>query len=245
MKIVDAVWEKRNLGVTTTEITIENNDAPEYVDEQLSLVNSEYSVVKVPSGMGDILRIVQKNGYEYIEDMIHVEHDLKEVSMNRVMKRMYDNTSYKEMTDADFEQLLAEIRNGMFDNDRISNDAFFAEGVSSKRYVSWVNDLKDRGAAFYAITYGDECVGFVVLEKTDEKTYYSVLGGGYEKFRKSGTGIVQKEPEITRKLGGKRLVTSVSSNNVGQLKALIMNGYKPYAIEHVLVKHKEDKTNER
>ncbi len=245
MKIVDAVWEKRNLGVTTTEITIENNDAPEYVDEQLSLVNSEYYVVKVPSGMGDILRIVQKNGYEYIEDMIHVEHDLKEVSMNRVMKRMYDNTSYKEMTDADFEQLLAEIRNGMFDNDRISNDAFFAEGVSSKRYVSWVNDLKDRGAAFYAITYGDECVGFVVLEKTDEKTYYSVLGGGYEKFRKSGTGIVQKEPEITRKRGGKRLVTCVSSNNVGQLKALIMNGYKPYAIEHVLVKHKEEQTNER
>jgi hypothetical protein len=245
MKIVDATWEKRNLGVTTTEITIENNDLPDHVNEQLSLIDSEYSVVKVPSGMGDILRIVQNKGYVFIEDMIHVVHDLKEVSMDRVMKRLYDKTSYREMTDADFEQLRAEIINGMFDNDRISSDAFFAEGVSSKRYVNWINDLKDKGAAFYAITYGEESVGFVVLEKTDEKTYYSVLGGGYEKFRKSGTGIVQKEPEITRKLGGKRLVTSVSSNNVGQLKALIMNGYKPYAIEHVLVKHKEDKTNER
>lgn len=238
MKIIDAVWEERNLGVTSAEIIIEKDDTPEYVSEQLAGISSGYSVVKVPSGMSHLLKTVQENGYVFIEDMIHVEHDLREVEMSRVLKRLYESTSYRSMTDSDFEQLRTEIEKGMFDNDRISNDSCFPSGTSAKRYLNWTNDLRARGALFYVITYGSENVGFVVLDKKDEKTYYSVLGGGYEKFRRSGTGIIQKEPEITRKLGGKRLVTSVSSNNVGQLKALIMNGYRPYAIDHVLVKHR-------
>ena len=241
MRIVNAIWEERNLGVTTTEITIERDDCPESMDAQLSLVDSEYSVIKIPSNMDRVLKVVQNHGYKFIEDMIHVEHDLNEVEMSPVLKRLYEKTLYREMTDQDFDQLQAEIEKGMFDNDRISNDEFFAKGLSSKRYMNWTKDLRSHGAQFFVITYGNECTGFVALEKKDAKTYYSVLGGGYEKFRKSGLGIIQKEPEITRKLGGKRLVTSVSSNNVGQLKALIMNGYKPYAIDHVLVKHKGEK----
>lgn len=237
MKIIDAVWEERNLGVTAAEIIIEKDDTPEYVSEQLTGISSGYSVVKVPSEMSHLLKTVQEKGYVFIEDMIHVEHDLREIEMNRVLKRLYESTSYRSMTDSDFEQLRTEIEKGMFDNDRISNDSCFPSGTSAKRYLNWTNDLRARGALFYVITYGNENVGFVVLDKKDEKTYYSVLGGGYEKFRKSGTGIIQKEPEIVRKLGGKRLVTSVSSNNVGQLKALIMNGYRPYAIDHVLIKH--------
>ena len=238
MKIVNAFWEEINLGVTTNEIIIENGDTFDYVDEQLSAVDAEYSVIKIPSGLNGFLKIVQDKGYVFIEDMIHVEHDLKEVEMNRVLKRLYERTSYREMTDSDFDQLQIEIEKGMFENDRISNDPFFLSGVSAQRYLNWTNDLRRKGALFYVITYDGDNVGFVVLDKKDEKTYYSVLGGGYEKYRSSGMGIIQKEPEITRKLGGKRLVTSVSSNNVGQLKALIMNGYRPYAIDHVLIKHR-------
>ena len=237
MIIVDAVWEERNLGVSTTEITIEAIDDPDIVAAKLSMLNSGYSVVKIPSNMGHILKAVQNCGYEFIEDMIHVEHDLHEIKMNSILKRLYEKTSYREMNDADFEQLQSEIEKCMFDNDRISNDSFFAKGTSAKRYLNWTRDLRSKEAKFYVITYGDEGAGFVVLEKKDEKTYYSVLGGGYEKYRRSGLGIIQKEPEITRKLGGKRLITSVSSNNVNQLKALIGNGYKPYAIDHVLIKH--------
>ena len=239
MKKVNAFWEERNLGLSTIEITIEKNDSLDCVSEQLSAIDCDYSVVKIPSEKNSFLKLFQDNGYKFVEDMIHVEHNLNEIEMNRVLKRLYERTSYREMTDLDFEQLQIEIEKGMFDNDRISNDVFFAKGTSAKRYRNWTTDLRKRGALFFVITYDNDGAGFVVLEKKDEATYYSVLGGGYEKYRKSGLGIVQKEPEITRKLGGKRLVTSVSSNNVGQLKALVMNGYKPYAIDHVLVKHKE------
>ncbi len=237
MIITNAVWEKRNLGVTTTEITIEIKDDPDYVNLQLSNIDSEYSVIKIPSGNCSFLEMVQKNGYVFIEDMIHVEHDLHEIEMSPVLRRLYAKTSYREMTNSDFDQLYTEIEKGMFENDRISNDSFFEKGASSKRYINWTNDLRNIGALFYAITYVDNSIGFVVLKKENENTYYSVLGGGYEKYRKSGLGIIQKEPEITRLLGGKRLITSVSSNNVNQLRALIINGYRPYNIEHVFIKH--------
>ena len=101
MIIVDAVWEERNLGVTTKEVTIEAKDDPNDVVARLSVIDSEYSVVKIPSSMDHILKTVQSCGYEFIEDMIHVEHDLHEIQMNSVLKRLYEKTSYHEMTDQD------------------------------------------------------------------------------------------------------------------------------------------------
>ena len=61
--------------------------------------------------------------------------------------------------------------------------------------------------------------------------------GKKRKYRKSGLGIVQKEQEIVKGLGGKRVLTAVSSNNPGQLRALITNGYITTHIEHVIVNH--------
>ena len=239
MRVVDAVWEKRNLGVTTTEITIEKEDILADVDLKMSEINSEYTVVKIPSELDGFLAYFQDKGYTFVEDMIHIEHDLKEYPMNPIVKRLYDKTSFRRMNDEDYKQMQDEISKGMFSSDRVSRDKSFDSELAAKRYVNWTDDLNRQGALFYVITYGDEGVGFVVLSTKDGVSYESVLGGGYEKYRKTGMGIIQKEQEITRSLGGKRVTTSVSSNNVNQFRALILNGYKPYSIDHILVKHKE------
>lgn len=238
MKIIDAVWEKRNLGVSSYEVIIENGDTSECVYEKLASLDAEYIVVKVSSEFSYVLSSIQKLGFEYIEDLIHVEHDLSEVTRNRIIQRLYDETSYREMNMEDLEQLWNEIRDGMFDSDRISNDSRFGKEKSAERYLNWTKDLLRNDAKFYAIRYKNDSTGFVILETKDGITYHSVLGGGYKKYRKSGIGIIQKEQEITRILGGRRVVTAVSSNNVGQFKALIMNGYKPYYIEHIFIRHK-------
>ena len=240
MKIVDAVWEKRNLGVSTFEITIENEDSLTDVENAVSDLACDYTVVKLSAQRNEFLPFLQMKGYIFIEDMIHLEHDLSVIPMNPIVKRLYDRTSFRRMNNDDFIQLKEEILKGMFDTDRISLDKNFDSGASAKRYLNWTEDLKDKGALFYVITYGKDSAGFVVLDTKDNISYNSVLGGGYEKFKKTGIGIIQKEQEITRELGGKRVTTSVSSNNVGQFRALIMNGYKPYAVDHVLIKHKEE-----
>ena len=239
MIIVDAVWEKRNLGISTFEITIEKEDSFEDVEKAISQLDCEYSVVKLSTARKEYLDLLQLKGFMFVEDMIHLEHDLSEIPMNPIVKRLYEKTSFRRMSEEDFSQLKEEVLKGMFDTDRISLDKRFNTDASANRYLNWINDLNSKGALFYVITYGDDSAGFVVLNTKDNITFHSVLGGGYEKFKKTGIGIIQKEQEITRSLGGKRVITSVSSNNVGQFRALIMNGYKPYAVDHVLIRHKE------
>jgi len=237
MKIINAEWEKRNLGVKTYEVLIDANDTPESVQQELPKLNADYVVVKVSSDINGMTDVIQKCGFTYIEDMIHVEHDLREVARNRILQRLYDETSYRRMNEDDFKQLFSEVENGMFDSDRISNDPLFGNSYAAKRYSNWLRDLQQKEALFFVIRYKEDSTGFVVLQTKDGVNYNSILGGGYKKYRNTGMGIIQKEQEITKSLGGKKVFTSVSSNNVKQLKALVANGYVPYGIDHIFIKH--------
>ena len=101
MKIIDAIWEKRNLGVSSYEVVIETEDSASDIEKKLAELDADYIVVKVPSEHSDVLESVQKSGFSYIEDLIHVEHDLAEVTRNRIIQRLYDETTYREMNDED------------------------------------------------------------------------------------------------------------------------------------------------
>lgn len=237
MKLIDAFWEKRNLGVETKELICEETDALEEVEKRLKELCAPYLVAKVPGGRPDLTRCVQKAGFLYVEDLIGVSHDLHEVKRHPLHQRLYEATSYRKMEKEDIEQLYKEIQKGMFSSDRISNDTGFDRDRAAVRYRNWADDLLAKGALPYVILYKEEPAGFIILQTGDRVSYISVLGGGYEKFRNSGLGIVQKEQEIVKKLGGKRVETHVSSNNPAQLKALVLNGYIPQRIEHVFTKH--------
>lgn len=237
MKIIEAYWEKRNLGVDTYEIQFDVTDVIENVARDFEVIKGEYIVAKVPSDRDDISKYVQKNGFLYMEDLIFVEHDLHDVQRNMLHQRLYDATSYREMSEDDVKQLKEEIHDGMFDVDRISKDDGFGKEISARRYMNWVDDLLNKGARPYVILYKEAAIGFVILEEKQNGIYYSVLGGGYRKYRNSGLGVIQKEQEIVKEIGGKKVVTVVSSNNVSQLKALMLNGYIPNKVEHVFVKH--------
>ena len=237
MKVIDAFWEERNLGKTTAEIMIDYSDYLDSISEELKKVDKQYIVCKVASGRSDVLYYLQNEGYMYIEDQIELEHDLHEVNRNRVMQRLYDSLDYRVMNQEDIDNLYEEISKGMFDSDRISLDPCFDKIISANRYKNWIRDMLDKDAIPYVFSYKGEPAGFIILITADKRTYRSVLGGGYLKFRKSGLGIVVKEMEIVKSLGGKKVTTAVSTNNANQVKALIMNGYIPSKIDHVLIKH--------
>lgn len=237
MKIIDSVWEKENLGVTSKEVIIDMKDSIDDVKNGLSAINDQYIVVKIPASKFEIMNLVQDMGYRFVEELISVEHDLHEVKRNRILQRLYDSLDYRKMNDEDIAVLYSEIDNGMFDSDRISNDPYFSPELSARRYKNWVASMLKNGAIPYIMSYKGEPAGFIILTTKDRIVYHSVLGGGYEKFRKTGLGMVQKEQEIVKKLGGKLVTTNVSSNNVNQCKALLANGYTVTNINHVFVKH--------
>lgn len=237
MKIIDSVWEKENLGVTSKEVIIDMKDNIDDVENGLSAINDQYIVVKIPASKFEIMNLVQDMGYRFVEEIISVEHDLHEVKRNRILQRLYDSLDYREMNEDDINTLYDEINKGMFDSDRISNDPYFSPELSARRYRNWVASMLKSGAIPYVMSYKGEPAGFIILTTKDRIVYHSVLGGGYEKFRKTGLGIVQKEQEIVKFLGGKLVTTNVSSNNVNQCKALLANGYTVTNINHVFVKH--------
>lgn len=238
MKVIDAIWEKRNLGIDVVEVEVQNGDLIEEVALELPQIQSDYICVKIPSDMNEIAEYVQQMGYRFREDQIHMRHDLKPPSRNALQQRLYNAISYQVMNDEDIVELKEEIRKGMFSSDRFSIDKCFTEEQCSNRYINWVDDLLKDGATPYVMSYKGEHSGFIILKTTDERIYQSVLGGAYSKYRKSGLGVIQKEQEITKKMNGKYVETMVSSNNVSQLKALILNGYIPIEINHVFVKNR-------
>ncbi|MCH4154354.1 MAG: hypothetical protein LKF32_06905 [Mageeibacillus sp.] len=59
MRIVDAVWEKRNLGVDTVEIALDEDDDVN-VFEEINTLKQPYQVLKIPNGRIDISSAAQK-----------------------------------------------------------------------------------------------------------------------------------------------------------------------------------------
>ena len=117
MKIVNAVWEKRNIGCETTEVTFEQDDSLAEAEKLAKKLGTEYIVLKIPSYRTDIMLTVQKYGYTYIEDMVYLVHYLGEVQRNRIEQRIYDAVSYELMNDDDILMLKEEIRCGLFESE--------------------------------------------------------------------------------------------------------------------------------
>lgn len=237
MKRIDAYWEERNLGCSTVEFLIEKEDKVSDVQYEINCVQSSYTVLKIPSDCHEFLLYFQRQEFVYIEDQIRMEHDLHTVEYSRVVQRLYDAMTYRIMDERDYAQLLEEVGQNMFITDRISLDPYFSIETAAKRYTNWIQDLIKKGAYLYVMDYKDSSAGFVILTTKDNKNYESILGGGYRSFRETGLGIVQKEQEIVRALGGKKLYSSVSSNNPAQMRAMVLNGYVPIGVTHVLIKH--------
>lgn len=237
MKIVEAIWEKRNLGVDTIEVTFENKDKFDEVKKQIEILDKEYIVLRIPSDRPDILCLMGKCGYRYVEDLVELVSYLKPVSQNPVLKRVYDSVGVEQMNAKDIEGLLSEVKQGMFETDRISLDDFFKPEQAKERYANWIQDELAGKTEFLKYTYKGNAIAFFTLKELG-KGYYDVpLGGFYKKYRNSGIGTVVKVPEEVEKRGGKKVRTNVSTNNLPQMRNLIANGYIPEGISHIFIKH--------
>lgn len=230
MKIIDAVWEKRNLGVDTMEFEIDADDNAQEVKKILSENEKDYNVVKVISGRPDLNFLVQQLGYTYIETSFNLVFDLKKqaVNLSPIQKRMSDCVAYAMMDDHDLEELFEELRKGMFTTDRIAVNPAFGVEIANKRYINWIRDERKRGTGIFKMTYKGYSIGFFVLRELGQDIYNSMLVGMYEKYFKSGLGIntVVKPVEEGIKRNGRYIASYVVSNNFRALDTCLSMGTK-------------------
>ena len=240
MKIIDAYWEKRNLGVSAIEIIIEPNDKINIINEITPLFSSVgYCVVKVPPTRVDFIAKITNSGFLFIETQINIEHDLKMIDLPDPFSRFNCELTYEQMDEQCFEILLDELEQDIFDTDRIALDKNFPQGTSAKRYANWITDEFSRGTEIYNIVQGIHKIGFFSLQKKSENMYSLPLGGLYKSYKASGLGfaIAQKPLEIAFARGARKVVTSNSSNNLGSLKCHLLCGFSIASFLYVFVKH--------
>lgn len=240
MKVVDAVWEKRNLGIDTVEVEIEVGDTEEQVREVLNSVSAPYSVIKVPTELGCMIRVVQEMGYRYAETSFALSGKIKDMIVPKAYIR-YCNVLETTIADEDLTaRVLSEVGSGhIFATDRIALDPMFSQVIAGKRYANWIGDEIKRGAKIYISNYKGMPVSFTVMKGLEDGVYHSFLGGVFEDAANKGFGFsgLLAIYDVVKQNEGKKILTHVSSNNMPMLRLHMSFGYDIVGAESVFIKH--------
>lgn len=239
MKIIDAVWEKRNLGVDTMEFEI---DASDRIDEAVSTIlanEKQYNVIKSPAGDLALNQALSANGYIFGEMMLNIANDIRRINVLPIHQRICDEIGYAPMDEDDLRGLFHELEKGLFKTDRIALDPKFSVDIANRRYINWIKDEVESGTQVYKQVYRGKTFNFFVCKKISEKVYSPFLGGTYEKYIKGGLGIpcALKSIEICKSKGAQRMISSVSANNYTALRTNLAVGYHVDKVVNVWFKH--------
>lgn len=240
MKVIDAVWEKRNLGVTCYELHLEKRDGLLQVEEEYSKIQEQqYMVARVPSSRYDLTGFFQKKGYAFIESAITLEHDLKEITVPNRLMRVCGRCGWEKMNREDMDRLSGEVYKNIFSTDRIYIDPAFTMRQAAQRYDFWIKDLIGDGNIPYKVVYEKEAVGFFLNRRLDGNIYDGILAAAYKDFEGSGMGYCIQYAGIKSAMdaGACKYIGHVSGNNLPVLKILLSIGFRMKAMEYIFIKH--------
>ncbi|MFT5337238.1 MAG: hypothetical protein ACI9YL_001240 [Luteibaculaceae bacterium] len=239
MKIVDATWEKRNLGVDCKEIFFEKGDNNIHFIEQLKGISAEYTVVKIPVSNIELSYFLQENGFKFMEAITQCYHKAELPVLPKIYNRFIDNVTCDIMVKEDVEDLFQRIRNNLFVDDRVSLDPEFTIQQANNRYVGWVNDELEKGSVLYKIIYKDKPIGFFNMRDKGNGNFFASIGGIYPEFQNGGFGVCMNYHQIQKamKLGAKRIYTAFSSNNIGSYAIHLLMSYQMEEQNYVFVRH--------
>ncbi|MDR1017047.1 MAG: hypothetical protein LBL67_06330, partial [Coriobacteriales bacterium] len=165
MKVVNAVWEERNLGVKCHEITIEPGDEPTLVKDDLASAEAEYTVVRVPVACPEWHRALETQGYTFVEAAVTCAHETAELPpLLPKQRRLLESCSCVRLQQDELPLLESHMHKGLFTTDRIALDPHFSVGQANRRYLLWIKDEFARGGLLYWVEAGGQKVGFFGLK---------------------------------------------------------------------------------
>ena len=238
MKIIYAIWEKRNLGVDVVEFVIERDDNEIIVPEILK-TEKQYNVVKLPVGKPKLTMHLQDNGYRFVECMLNLKHDLNKSKVESAKLLSNADVTYLSMNEHDRAELFTEIEKGLFNTDRIYNDSNFTTKMAATRYKNWINDEWEKGSITYKLIFNGKSIGFFSLKKMENNIFDPFLLGLYNDYKGQGFGKSMAFNALSECLnqGAKEISTHISSNNPINVRVYKSLGYDICDIEYVFIKH--------
>lgn len=249
MEIVDATWERRNLGVDAAEIVLSGeDDALELAKLQDELdARYDYLCLKSEVGCSEALFGLPRLGYTFVETQISLRYDLREDTVApfvvELCKAQGDRYAYRDITDdeARYAEMISRISDQpMFTTDRVYLDQAFAGTCAGRRYAGWCWDLKEKGARFLETEVDGRVTGFTVYLERSLRRFESPLGGNYldaKDFALLSPVGSRMFFSYLAEQGMKTLDTWVSSNNKTILRFHLAAGYQVRNLHYVYVKH--------
>ncbi len=238
MKVIDAVWEKRNLGIEVQEIVCDGTETVDQIRDQLGAISVPYSVVKIPSGSTDLLLAAQSAGYQFMETSISLDGKVSTMELPRIYQRFAPHIVVEKAEGELLDKILQEIETGtIFETDRIARDPHFSQEIAGRRYANWTKDELDRGAEAVISYYKGQPAAFGINSCSEGTVYDAFLGGVFTEAANKGLGFLAlyANMESIRRQGGTRIVTRVSSNNLPILRLHMQYGYGITDMNYILV----------
>ena len=247
MKIIDAVWEKRNLGVDTIEIEIEDADCiTEGFDLKNKIVNLidkdkyQYYVLKFDAGNLNMYKLANELGFSFAEmqfDFAIFKNIFANEDYSKIKR--FNTLSVEEYSDEEhFDYVISKINDSMFYSDRISLDPYFGVKTANLRYLNWVKDLKKNRDYSISLFYnGSEPIGFS-LNRNDGDICFGLLGGLFSEIQSSAWGLIAHYSNLITVFNKyTSFRTSLSSNNIKVIKLWQYFSAKMLKMRYVYVKH--------
>ncbi len=226
MKVIDAYWEKKNLGMSAVEVILNNDDLNiDYLHfaDKMHTIKKKYAyvVIKITAGSYKLINFVNDLGFKFIESQIKYSINLKRIKLsNNRGIHVNDSFSLKLVSDRkSYNYVISEIKKGVFNTDRIAIDNRFGVDVSNIRYANWLDDMfgKDESKLFI-LYYKGQPFGFHAGSCLNS-LYQGNFGGVFVDYQKGMFGaywsylFIDGVKDIYEKV-----MFSCSSNNLKVIK---------------------------
>lgn len=242
MRCIETPWEKRNLNVNGIEYYFEEDDLAEDIGDKVLKDNiHDYQVVHLPVNKMDIHNKLNENGFIFSEVKFELKVNLENFELPTVLKRYTNYFSYYKIDDNnELEKVFDAIKKGVFDTDKVALDPFLGLQKSGNRYVMWSKQIIEEGIGIpYMVRYENNNIGFFILKKISNTIGDSFLAALFNNKKYNGFGFsVFYYPMLeAKKMGMKKMITGVSSNNSASLKLHLALGYQIKNLYYVMTKH--------
>lgn len=243
MKVINAYWEKKNLGLDAVELTVEGGDLFDlkYIEDCMG--NCDYLVVKVPMNMSEFNIGLSNLGFSLIETQFAISKKYADFDFSdRLTRAFYPHADMRIIeTSEELESTLDRFTPNMFSTDRIYLDPYFPREASMIRYKNWIRtEFEGKTARVEHILYDGKVVGFVCSRECNG-VIHGLLGGIFEDCKFAGLGVLTiSSIFLSAHKNGKPFKmhkTSISSNNVPVWRIYNHLGYTVDNMTYVFVKH--------
>lgn len=245
MKIIDAVWEERNLGVVTIEMEADGNERPEAVDaaEQERLASAGYLVLKTPVSRSDLIFGLPRRGWTFVEAQESLVLRKSDYRAPKSLARLDAASSWRlAETVEEAERMLAPYRSGSFDTDRVALDPAFGMAAAGARYYNWAMDVFRGGGEIFECLYRDRPLGAFVFrpDPVHPRVNRAILGAMLPEYQGRGFGSLffKKNMDAAFERGYDEIRTQISSNNTAVFRLWLAFGAELIQTRYVYVKHR-------